>query len=79
MSKGKSELKSAGAMALRAAGYLPLPRLWVKPEDLDMIVYMAKKHEAEVNRIRNEANGIKPAELSKQEQIDLAWASIQKE
>jgi len=36
MSNG-SELKIPGALALRAAGFVPLPRLWVKREDLDMI------------------------------------------
>lgn len=39
---------------LRAAGYVPLPRLWVTQEDMDVIMGMAKKHEGAVNAIRNE-------------------------
>jgi hypothetical protein len=54
MSNG-SELKSRGAQALRAAGFVPLPRWWVKREDLDLIEYMARQHESEVNSIRHEA------------------------
>lgn len=55
MSNG-SELKSPGAMALRAAGYKPLPRWWVTQEDLDLIEYMVRQYGDEVNRIRREAN-----------------------
>jgi hypothetical protein len=40
---------------LRAAGYVPLPRLWVTQEDMDIIAWMAKKHEGAVNAIRGEA------------------------
>ncbi len=39
--------------ALRNAGVVPLPRLWVKQDDLEMILWMAKKYEAEVNAIRH--------------------------
>lgn len=79
MSNG-SELKSPSAKALRAAGYLPLPRWWVKKEDLDLIEYMAKQHQAEVNRIRNEARAGMEARadgsssLTTEEQIELAWS-----
>ena len=55
MSSG-SELKSAGAIALRAAGFVPLPRLWVKSRDLEQIRAFAQQYEAEVNAIRGEAN-----------------------
>lgn len=54
---GGSELKSAGAIALRAAGFVPLPRLWVKSRDLEQIRVFAQRYEAEVNAIRGEANG----------------------
>ena len=70
MSNG-SELKSKGAMALRAAGYIPLPRWWVTKEQLDLIEYMIRDNAAEVNRIRQEANT--PAPLTKEEEIELAW------
>ena len=70
-----SELKSPSAKALRAAGYLPLPRWWVKKEDLDLIEYMAKQHQAEVNRIRKEARaGMAASSLTTEEQIELAWS-----
>ncbi len=55
MSNG-SELKSAGAQALRAAGYKPCPRWWLTAEQMELVEYMAKQNEAEVNRIRSEAN-----------------------
>jgi len=71
-----SELKSKGAMALRAAGYFPLPRLWVTQEQLDLIVYLAKQNEAEVNRIRAEAS--ERQDLTKEEEIERAWAMIGK-
>lgn len=37
---------------LRAAGYVPLPRLWVTQDDMDVIMWMARKHEGAVNAIR---------------------------
>lgn len=72
MSNG-SELKSKGAQALRAAGYKPCPRLWLTDEQLDLLVYMAKQNEAEVNRIRAEANRAGP--VDRQAEIELAWAA----
>jgi hypothetical protein len=53
MSNG-SELKSAGAQALRAAGYKPCPRWWLTAEQMELVEYMAKQNEADVNRIRNQ-------------------------
>lgn len=58
MSNG-SELKSAGAMALRAAGYKPCPRWWLTAEQMELVEYMAKQNEADVNRIRNQANNLR--------------------
>ena len=40
--------------ALRKAGFVPLPRWWVKREDLEVIHAMAHKHEEAVTRIRRE-------------------------
>ena len=59
-------------MALRAAGYLPCPRLWLTQEQMDLLVYMAKQNEYEVNRIRAEAKAGRP--LTKEEEMELAWA-----
>lgn len=70
MSNG-SELKSRGAMALRAAGYVPCPRLWLTAEQMELVVYMAKQNEADVNRIRAEANA--PPPKTKEEEIERAW------
>lgn len=54
MSNG-SELKSPSAHALREAGFVPLPRWWVRQEDMDLIQYMALKYAEEVNTIREQA------------------------
>lgn len=74
MSNG-SELKSKGAMALRAAGFKPCPRWWLTQEQLNLVEYMAKQNQDEVNRIRAEANS-RP--LTKEEEIELAWKKIGK-
>ncbi|WP_300440329.1 hypothetical protein [uncultured Mameliella sp.] len=47
MNEGKS------AKALRAAGYVPLPRWWVTQDQLEVIRRIAMGNEGEVNRIRN--------------------------
>lgn len=44
--------KDRVAAKLRAMGYVPIPRMWVKPEELDLIMYMAKQHEAVVTEVR---------------------------
>jgi hypothetical protein len=49
----KNRMKSADcAPALRAAGFVRVPGYWVRPEDLELIRYMAEKHSHEVNAIR---------------------------
>ena len=68
MSNG-SELKSKGAQALRAAGFKPCPRWWLTDEQLELVAYMARQNQDEVNRIRAEANS-RP--LTKAEEEDLA-------
>lgn len=73
MSNG-SELKSKGAMALRAAGYLPCPRLWLTAEQMALVQYMADQNAKEVNRIRAEANRAAP--LTREEEIERAWRTI---
>lgn len=74
MSNG-SELKSRAAQALRAAGYMPLPRLWVTAEQMELVRYMARQNEAEVNRIRGQANGVGP-EARKAAEIEAAWRAV---
>ncbi len=72
MSNG-SELKSAGAQALRAAGYKPCPRWWLTQEQYELVEYMAKQNAEEVNRLRH---GKSRDELTKEEEIELAWARM---
>lgn len=74
MSNG-SELKSRGAVALRAAGYKPCPRWWLTDEQMELVEYMAKQNEKDVNRIRSEAQ----KRLSVEDQIDLAWKRFRNE
>lgn len=69
-----SELKSPGAQALRAAGYRPCPRWWLTEEQLELVAYMARQNQAEVNRIRSEANGRPKRALSREKEIELAWS-----
>lgn len=45
---------SPTASALRAAGYVPVPRLWVKPSDVDALIRKAETYGPEINRIRAE-------------------------
>lgn len=63
------------ARALRAAGFKPCPRWWLTQEQLNLVEYMAKQNQDEVNRIRAEANS-RP--LTKEEEIELAWKKIGK-
>lgn len=74
MSNG-SELKSEGAQRLRAAGYKPAPRVWLTEEQFDLLMYMAKQNEAEVNRLRS---GRDLGTMTKEEQEELAWKRIGK-
>ena len=77
MSHG-SELKSPGAMALRAAGYKPCPRWWLTAEQLELVEYMAMQNAAEVNRIRAAAYPEGREAWVKQQEIERAWAMIGK-
>jgi hypothetical protein len=40
------------SQALRDAGFVPLPRLWVKPKDMPKIHKIAFTYEEEINEIR---------------------------
>lgn len=77
MSNG-SELKGKSAVALRAAGYLPLPRYWVTKEQMDLIMYMVRQNEEDVTRIRAEANGLPEltAEERKRREVEKAWRKM---
>lgn len=66
MSNG-SELKSASAVALRAAGFKPCPRWWLTAEQMELVAYMAMQNEDIVNQIRAEASRPRPAKTGRQE------------
>lgn len=42
------------AARLRAEGYVPMPRWWVKPEDLEVVRRIVGHRAAEVYRIKGE-------------------------
>lgn len=71
MSNG-SELKFPAAKALRAAGYVPLPRLWVTQEQMDLIAWMARQNADAVNAIRAKVSG----QGQKQREIETAWRQM---
>lgn len=48
------------ANALREAGFIPLPRLWVKREDIHEIHAIAEKHRKAVNAIRGQVRESHP-------------------
>lgn len=48
---------SPGAKALRAAGYIKSPSLWVTQEQFELIQYMTRANLPDVNRIKDEAYG----------------------
>lgn len=70
MSNG-SELKSRGAIALRAAGYKPCPRWWLTEEQLELVQYMAMQNGDAVNRIR--ANSVMSEDERKAAELEAAW------
>lgn len=47
------------ARALRKAGYVPLPRLWVRKEDIPEVQAIAYKYANDVNVIRHKAKGLR--------------------
>jgi len=57
--------KSKSADALRAAGYMQIPRWWATQEQIKMIEWMVRKNLPEIARIKAEAHGI--------EEINAAW------
>lgn len=64
------------ASALRDAGYVPLPRLWIKKEDMPTIHRIAEQCEEEVNDIRGQINDrnlkVKKDRQKQAKQVDQA-------
>jgi hypothetical protein len=56
---------SPAVQALRDAGYQRLPPLWVTPEQMNVILAMAKENADAVNEIR--------AKARREAEIEAAW------
>ena len=72
--------KSPIAEALRAAGYVPLPRLWVQAKDIPEIHKIANKYGNDVNTIRGEVysrEGIASPKADPREDRNAAWAAYE--
>ena len=75
----QGDKNSPVAEALRKAGFVPLPRLWVKPTDMPKIHEIAEKHRMAVNNIRGAINsGEPPAEPDPVFDKDAAWEAYEK-
>jgi hypothetical protein len=70
MSKHDSQLHVADS--LRREGFIPLPRLWVKPEDIPKIHKIAHVHADRVNTIRNNITSITPGSDNNKDK-EAAW------
>lgn len=69
---------------LREAGYLPLPRLWVKAEDMTRIHAIAHESIHEIHSIRTKARLEYEAQLDLKQQSllldkEAAWAAYEKD
>jgi AmiR/NasT family two-component response regulator len=49
------------ADALRHEGYIPLPRLWVKKEDMTKIIDIASQYATNVNKLRKKVQALNKA------------------
>jgi hypothetical protein len=58
----RSASDSPAARALRDAGYVKLPGWWVPLEQYQMILWMAEKNKAEIDRIKQAAHAIRSLE-----------------
>lgn len=63
----------AASDRLRAAGFVRLPPLWVRGEDMPAIHAMAHRHAETVNAIRHEDDADPRSDM------DAAWAAFERE
>lgn len=80
---------SPSARALRRAGFVPLPRLWVKGEDMPVIREIAERYSDEVNEVRHSWKGtsyVRPEPKPEPEPIgdpvedkEAAWAMFEQQ
>ena len=67
------------ARALRKAGFVPLPRLWVRGKDIPRIHKIAYAYQEEVNQIRREvAEARNQTEPDPVADKDAAWEAYEK-
>lgn len=68
------------AVELRARGFIPLPKLWVKPHNIPEIHQITQQYAHEVNEIRAQISRLTKSRLQESDprtSIDAAWASIE--
>ena len=68
--------------ALRRAGFVPLPRLWVKQEDMPDIRNKALSYQDAVNEIRGQARRELLVEVPARDprhDMDAAWAAFERD
>lgn len=58
-----SQTKSKAAEALRAAGYVQLPRWWATQEQVDLIEWMLKQNLPDIALIKIEARNDRRADI----------------
>jgi hypothetical protein len=71
--------QAAVAAELREAGYVPLPRLWVKRNEIPQVHTIATKHSKFVSKIRDKHRNknVPPVKLNLSDPVtdkDAAWA-----
>lgn len=64
--------------ALREAGFVPLPRLWVQASDMQAIHQIANKYHATVNAVRTQFQANRLNKPNPVEDKDAAWAAYEK-
>ena len=79
-----AEKKNPVADALRKAGFIPLPRLWVQPVDMPRIHEIAHRYKDAVNSIRNGVlvdHGCDDEDTHRPDPVDdrdAAWAAYER-
>jgi len=63
---------------LRAAGYVPLPRMWVRNDQMPQIVAMCKENESHVSEVRRYCRELEEGEAKRKAQEEAAWAAQQR-
>jgi hypothetical protein len=66
------------AQALRDAGFMPLPRLWVKNEDMPKVYAIVNSVGLEVREIRQKARREFEAAADLVDTKEAAWAAYEK-